>query len=87
MRVRIKAERTKVALAGGKILSVGVRDRETKKDIWAFDLSSDKATGEYEWYDVGEWVEEGRDSSLYVNTYGGTFSIDCLEIQRLSEPN
>ncbi len=85
MRARIKARRSKDTAEGGKVLSVRLFDRASKKDILKFDLSSDKATGAYEWYDIGEWVENGNECVLYVDTYGGEFSIDCMEIQRLPD--
>ena len=83
MRARVKAERTKEATAGCNVLSVWFYDREANKTIWKVDIPTDKATGAYEWYDLGEWIEEGSDCSLLVDTYGGTFSIDCVEIRRL----
>jgi hypothetical protein len=85
MRARIKAQRPKNADAGGKLLSVALFDRESKKIVWTFDLPVEKASGEYEWYDVGEWIEEGKETSLVVNTSGGTFSIDCVEVQKMDD--
>jgi hypothetical protein len=85
MRARIKAQRPKNADAGGKLLSVALFDRESKKIVWTFDLPVEKASGKYEWYDVGEWIEEGKETSLVVNTSGGTFSIDCVEVQKMDD--
>ena len=85
VRVRIKALRPKNADAGGKLLSVALFDRESKKIVWTFDLPVEKASGKYEWYDVGEWIEEGKETSLLVNTSGGTFSIDCMEVQKMDD--
>ena len=40
--------------ARDKVLSVWLYDREADKTIWKVDLPSDKASGAYEWYDLGE---------------------------------
>jgi hypothetical protein len=59
-------------------------DREANKTIWKVDIPTDKATGAHEWYDLGEWIEEGSDCSLLVDTYGGAFVIDCVEVSAVS---
>ena len=82
MRARIKANPPPGATKGGRILSMGLRDREAKKELWTFVLSADKATGAYEWHDLGEWTDEGHDGVLHIDAHGGAFSIDCMEIQR-----
>ena len=61
-----------------------LRDHKTQKDLWVFVLSPDKVTGVFEWYDLGEWIEEGREGVLHVDTYGGAFVIDCVEVSAVS---
>ena len=84
MRARIKADRPKDAAKGGRVLAVGLFDRTAKKDAFIFDLLSGKATGAYEWYDLGEWIEEGHESVLHIDAHGTAFSIDCVEISPVS---
>ena len=63
---------------------MGLRDREAKKELWTFVLSADKATGAYEWHDLGEWTEEGHDGVLHVDAHGDAFAIDCVEVSAVS---
>ena len=84
MRARIKANPPSGASKGGRILSMRLRDHKTQKDLWVFVLSPDKVTGVFEWYDLGEWIEEGREGVLHVDTYGGAFVIDCVEVSAVS---
>ena len=84
MRARIKANPPPGASKGGRILSMGLRDCEAKKELWTFVLSADKATGAYEWHDLGEWTEEGHDGVLHVDAHGDAFAIDCVEVSAVS---
>ena len=84
MRARIKVNPPSRASKGGRILSMGLRDRVARKELWTFALLADKATGAYEWYDLGEWTDEGHGVDLHIDTYGATFAIDCVEVSPVS---
>ena len=62
------------------LILVGLFDRTTKKDPTAKPVLPAAATGRYEWYDFGEWTDEGHPLILHVDLRGATCAIDCFEI-------
>ena len=83
MRMRLKVNRPEGEKPNKTLLSMGLFDRNTKKELCSSHLPAEKATGAYEWYDFGEWTEEGHECIMHVDPHGATFWIDCVEIKRV----
>ena len=80
MRARIKAEPKADAKPETRLLNMGMFDRVSRKTPCILSLRNSQATGKYEWYDMGEWTDEGHDCLMYMSPYGSNFSFDCVEI-------
>ena len=80
MRARLKAAPLGGAKPEASLMALGVFDRITKKTLFNTVVRNAKATGKYEWYDLGEWVDEGHECILYMSPYGATLSFDCVEV-------
>ena len=83
MRARIKAEPKADAKPDTRLLNMGMFDRVTRKTPCILSLRNSQATGKYEWYDMGEWIDEGHDCLMYMSPYGSNLSLDCIELSRL----
>ncbi len=83
MRARIKVEPKVDAKPETRLLNMGMFDRVTKKTPCIISLKNSQATGKYEWYDMGEWTDEGHDCLMYMSPYGSNLSFDCIELSRL----
>ena len=86
LRARIKMQRPPNAPDRKTIFSMGLSDRVVRKDICWFSMSPARATGEFEWYDIGEWTDEGHVCTISINPSGSTFSFDCVEISVVDMP-
>ena len=80
MRARIKVQPKPSAPAGKPLLAMGVFDRVAKKEVCQVAIPPERATGAYEWYDLGDWTDEGHACTLYMDPHGSTFSFDCVEV-------
>ena len=80
MRIRLKVAPLGGAKPEASLMALGVFDRITKKTLFNVAVRNAKATGKYEWYDLGEWVDEGHECILYMSPYGATLSFDCVEV-------
>ncbi len=85
LRARIKMQRTPGVPDRKTIFAMGLFDRAVKKDICRFAMPSERATGEFEWYDIGEWTDEGHDCTISINPSGSTFSFDCVDVSVVSQ--
>jgi hypothetical protein len=83
---RIKMQRPLDAPNRKTIFSMGLFDRAVKKDICWFAMPSERATGEFEWYEIGEWTDEGHDCTISINPSGSTFTFDCVKISVVGMP-
>ena len=80
MRARIKMQSKLEAPAGKPLLEMGVFDHNAKKNLCGLAICPELATGAYEWYDFGDWTDEGHKYTLHMDPHGSTFSFDCIEI-------
>ena len=80
LRARIKVNPPRNSPRQDIVLSVDLFDRTAKKVQFSFNLGAKEATGKYEWYDLGEWTDEGNDCILYVHPRGSAFTFDCFEV-------
>ena len=83
MRARWKVEPKADAKPDTRLLNMGMFDRATRKTPCVISLKNSQATGRYEWYDMGEWIDEGHDCLMYMSPYGSNLSFDCIELSRL----
>ncbi len=86
-KYRMRA-RFKVAPQGGLkpetvLIHMGMYVYATRKTLCRLSLKNAQATGAYEWYDMGEWTNDGHERIIYMDPKGATFSFDCLEISRV----
>ena len=86
IHARIKMQRPLDAPNRKTIFSMGLFDRAVKKDICWFAMPSERATDEFEWYDIGEWTDEGHDCTISINPSGSTFTFDCVKISVVGKP-
>ena len=63
---------------------MGIFDRGTKKAPCTLALPAERATGAFEWCDLGEWTDEGHECILYMDPRGSTFAFDCIEVSQVS---
>ena len=80
MRARIKAQKKPNAPAGRPLMTMELFDRTDKRQVFLMSLPPERATGGYEWYDFGEWTDEGHKCMININPCGSNFSFDCLEV-------
>ena len=80
MRARIKVQPDSATPGKRNLLAMGIFDRVTKKAPCTLSVPMERATGVFEWYDLGEWTDEGHEYILYMDPRGSTFSFDCVEV-------
>lgn len=77
-------------ILGGVVLSVSAAElvlakRGEKPSFTIITREPAAATGRYEWYDFGEWTDEGHPLILHVDLRGATCAIDSFEISAAGE--
>ena len=84
MRARLKVEPQAARKPEATLMSVGVFDRVTKKAVCRVAVKNAEATGQFVWYDMGEWIDEGHECILYMDPGGANISLDCVEVSVVS---
>ena len=84
LRARIKMQRQHNTSDRVPMFFMGLFDRAVKKDICQFAMPPERDTGEFKWYDIGEWTDEGHDYTIHMDPRGSTFIFDCIEVSKVS---
>ena len=82
MRARLKVEPQTARKPEATLMSMGIFDRATKKTVCRVAVKGAEATGQFVWYDMGEWTDEGHECILYMDPGGANISLDCVEVSR-----
>ncbi len=82
LRARMKVMPKKGAKPDKWLVEMGLHDSIDKKMLCGTNVPACRATGRYEWYDVGEWTDEGHACALFINPRDSVLSFDCMEVSK-----
>lgn len=82
LRVRVRVTPEEGVAPEKAIVSLGLFDRNVRKDVLSASVSAAVSKGEWTWVDLGEWTAKNDNYIFYAGSRGCAFKLDSFEITR-----